>query len=358
MRRRRTMYNLDSIAAGLSAIAGTGSKLDKEYLLKKYATLEGFKEVLKFIYDPYFTTGLKIRKLENAMLDNAGVAMTVEEFMEYLKENSTGTAADAAIANGFIYGQEDPDAQWIAEAIATKDLQIGVNVTTLNKVFGKTFIPRIGIMRGMLCPDTISGAYIATEKIDGNRRVIMTKWTGVEIYTRSGRRDNGLIEIEEQAKKLPVGYVFDTECIAVGDFADSIELRQASASILNSRGKRKGVKALCFDMLPISDYTVGESLFSAITRKSMLAVLFGDEPSLDLLGQAFPQFPFDQVRIMLDEPYAHGIKLPNIEVLPILGVVRTKEQALKLAQPIWDTGGEGVMLVKHAIPNDVWRYPV
>ena len=85
----------------------------------------------------------------------------------------------------------------------TKDLQIGVSVTTLNKVYGKGFIPKIGIMRGMLCPDSISSYYLATEKIDGNRRLIMVKDTGVEIFTRSGKRDLGLVEIEAQAAQLP-----------------------------------------------------------------------------------------------------------------------------------------------------------
>ena len=208
--------------------------------------------------------------------------MSAEELMEYLSINTTGTDYDATIANAFIYQSDDDIWQWAATGLVTKDLQIGVSITTLNKVYGNGFIPKIGIMRGTLCPSNISSIYLATEKIDGNRRLIMTKPTGIEIYTRSGKRDYGLVEIEEQASALPVGFVFDTECIAVGDFADNIELRQASASILNSRGKRSGVKALCFDVIPQEEYDKSISKMGALGRKATLAALFGDYSSTQL----------------------------------------------------------------------------
>ena len=70
--------------------------------------------------------------------------------------------------------------------------------------------------------------------------------------------------------------MYDTECIAVGDYADSIALRQASASVLNSRGRRTGVKALCFDMLTQEEYDAGVSKMGALGRKALLAATFGD----------------------------------------------------------------------------------
>lgn len=347
------------VADCLAAIEQTGSTLQKEQMLRKFGdTVEGFKDVLKFIYDPYFTTGLKQAKLDNAAVAVSGPNFcgTAEEIMAYLRKNNTGTLRDAEIANGFIYVDDDEDWQWAATGLVTKDLQIGVSVTTLNKVFGKSFIPKIGIMRGMLCPDDASGYYIVTEKIDGNRRLIMNKETGVEIYTRSGKRDTGLYEIEKDAAKLPVGYVFDCECVASGEYADSIELRQASASILNRRNQQRGgVVALCFDVLKQSEYDEGRSKMNALGRKTMAAAMLKDESSFPILMRFGEMLDSNAASLGKTTHMANsvnalwgafpGVALEHIKALPILGIARNKQEGIELAKPIWDVKGEGVMLV-------------
>lgn len=341
------------VADCLSNIQATGSTLQKEALLRNYAGIDGFKAVLKFIYDPYFTTGLKQAKLDiGDGIDANAARMSIDEIMRYFREHNTGTKADIAMANGFIFDSADPNWQWAATGLVTKDLQIGVSVTTLNKVYGKGFIPKIGIMRGMLCPDHIFGSYIVTEKIDGNRRLIFTRETGVEVYTRSGKRDLGLVEIIEEAKQLPTGFVFDCECVAMGDFSDNIALRQASASILNrgSSQAKTGVQALCFDVLPIKDYDEGLSRLNAVGRKALVAHLLGDEASVDKLIELFPRWakPLKGLVDMFE-----STTLKHIKPLPILGVVSTKEDGVRLAEPIWETGGEGVMLVEATSPYEV-----
>lgn len=341
------------VADCLSNIQATGSTLQKEALLRRYADIDGFKDVLKFIYDPYFTTGLKQAKLDiGDGIDANAMRMSTDEIMQYFREHSTGTKADIATANGFIFSSGDPNWQWAATGLVTKDLQIGVSVTTLNKVYGKGFIPKIGIMRGMLCPEKIFGEYLATEKIDGNRRLIFTRETGVEVYTRSGKRDFGLVEIMEEAKQLPTGFVFDCECVAMGEFSDNIALRQASASILNrgSRQAKTGVQALCFDVLPIKDYDGGLSKLNALGRKALVAHLLGDEASVNKLIELFPRWA-DPLKGLVG--MFESTTLKHIKPLPILGVVTSREEGFKLAEPIWETGGEGVMLVAVSSPYEV-----
>jgi DNA ligase-1 len=312
------MINFQSVAEAFEEIASTSSKLAKESLLVKYAGLEGFKDIMKFIYNPYIRTGIGDNKLNNAYMSDRLV--TVEEFLEYFKVTRTGTQAEADMACDFLYSCVNENERWLAEGMITKDLQIGVSVTTLNKVYGKGFIPTIGIMRGMHAPESFTGIYIATEKIDGNRRLIMNKPTGVEIYTRSGRRDYGLTDIEQEAKSLPPGYVYDSELAAVGDYADSIELRQATASIANSRGKRTGVKALVFDMVKQEDYDAGVSKLGALGRKTLLAATFRDNHSIDVLCDYFRDKDlrlattiYNMSRVLLPAG-----ETPHIMALPIL----------------------------------------
>ena len=354
------MKDFEEIAQALYDIRMTSGNISKELLLKKYGEeIDGFKEVLKFIYDPYFTTGIGKKKLDKCN-DVYTRALTVDEVMEYFRRNTTGDTFDVNEAFRFIYQQDDEIWQWAAEALVTKDLQIGVSVTTLNKVYGKTFIPKIGIMRGMHCPENAKGIYLVTEKIDGNRRLLFNGEDGVRIYTRSGKRDDGLVDIEEQLKRLPKGYVYDSECIAIGDWNDSIECRQASASILNSGGQRSGVKALVFDMLPIAEYDEGQSRYGALGRKTMIAGLFRQEESLQVLMTYFNKFDEEHgnkthLANSVNALYYmfNKVDTPNIIGLPILGIAHNKDEGTKLAEPIWETGGEGVMLVDYQSPYEV-----
>lgn len=335
-------------------ISCTSSTLAKEALLRRGdAELPGFKDVLKFIYDPYFTTGLKQSKLDNAFVSDTYREVTVEAVMEYLRKHSTGTMADAMYACDFIYAIPDETWQWAATGLVTKDLQIGVSVTTLNKVFGKGFIPKIGIMRGMPCPEDAKGSYICTEKIDGNRRLIFAREDGtIDIYTRSGHRDTGLPELEEEARRLPHGFMYDCECVASGVYQDNIALRQASASLLNAGGRRTGVIALCFDMVLISSYEEGKSNINALARKMMLAAAFNDTASCDMLydwcvqydAQRNNQTHFAKTIKALQQSVC-GHSLEHIKALPILGITTNKAESIELAKPIWDGGGEGVMMV-------------
>lgn len=343
--------NFQDVADSLYSIAITGSTLQKEQLLRKYAKdVEGFKDILKFIYDPYFTTGLGKKKLDRVVFfDDRRQAPSCEEIMRYLTKYCTGADVDAIAANSFIFSSTNAVWQWAATGLVTKDLQIGVSVTTLNKVFGAGFIPKIGIMRGMHCPPDANGIYLVTEKIDGNRRLIMNKASGPEIYTRSGKRDYGLVEIAEQVRELPLGFVYDTECVAMGEFSDSIELRQASASILNSGGIKKGIKALCFDMLSQVEYDEGRSISSAMTRKARLAGTFGDRQSYIVLTSWLEENNLPKIAAGVSSiwhQYA-SVYVPNITALPILGIATNKQEATDLAMPIWETGGEGVMMVEH-----------
>jgi len=355
--------DFEKIADCLSDIACTGSTLEKTMLLRKYAGIEGFKEILQFIYSPDFTTGLKQTALNKAQVISNQGSIKAETIMQFLKDNCTGGSYAIDIAAAFVYQfDEGSNAEWAAIGLVTKDLQLGINVTTLNKVYGSLFIPKIGIMRGMLCPAKISGNYIVTEKIDGNRRLIFTKPTGIEIYTRSGKRDMGLIEIEKEAEQLPIGYVFDCELAAVGDYEDNIALRQATASIANSKGSRRGVKALSFDVIPLSEYEVGKSMYSAVARKTILAKILGDAASVDFMFDWATRYDIRNGTVMrsslsvITNGYT-SVLLPHIMALPILGIISSKEEAMKMAEPIWETGGEGLMLVEWKSPYEVCPNP-
>lgn len=339
--------DFEKVANQLALVATSSGRLAKENLLYAGRLIDGFIPVLKHLYNPYITTGIKQASLAQEW-ETAETYKDAGEVLLYYSQSRTGTSVEIAKACAFIDSWETETARWLAEGLFTKDLKCGVSTTTLNNLFGKGFIPVIGIMRGKQAPEAFVGKYIATEKIDGNRRLFFNTYDGVITYTRSGKRDYGLKQIEEEiAKTLPQGMMYDCECIAMGDFKDSIALRQASASILNSQSSNKtGVKALCFDMVPISDYDMGQSKSQAKHRKAALATCFGDTKSIEKLFEANLLTAADaDGYLSVAALRAEAFKRTYITSLPILDIVLNSNQALETAKPIWESGGEGLMLV-------------
>lgn len=343
---------MNEAAKVISLIANTNSYLDKQYLLKKNENVPGLKEILRFIYNPYHKTGISSAKLNKA-LDFAELrgpyVMGDEHFigykdmLKYFETHQTGTDADLVMAARFInctnakYA-EVPFASTLAHAIVTQDFQIGVTSTTLNTVYGKDFIPKIDCILGKkfgdVGPVKTKWPCIVTEKLDGIRRLLIKENGVSRFYSRSGHEDEGLVELLEEARHLPDNRVYDGELLAVGNFPDSIALRQATNSIGSSGGRKTGLSFNIFDMLDVEDYWAGKSTENALTRKIMLGATFMDE-SIQLLNEDWP---------MLIASFGIHVDLQFIKSVPILGMVKSIDEVDQIVEPIWARGGEGIML--------------
>lgn len=330
------------IAKVIESIANTSGSNGKLSILKNNENLPGLKSILKFIYNPYCRTGISTKKLDKAMSYLASVGSTTyEEAIEYFKLHTTGSDADLAFARDFISSTPE-ECRWLAKAIVTQDLKIGVTATSLNKVYGKDFIPKIGCMLGTSYGDVgtqkTKWPCIVTEKLDGIRRIIVKEDGNVKAYSRSGHEDTGIVEIlEEVAKFLPNNTVFDGELLAKGDFVDSIALRQATNSIANSGGVKTGLTFNVFDMVPLDEFKEGASKQNALARKITLAAIMGDVEGVKILAP-------DKWWEISQAFGMHGVTLEHVKVVPILGLVSSIKEVEPIVAPIWQRGYEGVML--------------
>ena len=331
----------------IELISNTAGYNDKKFILKKSENVEGLKEILRLIYNPYHKTGISSAKYLRVL--EIANALSTEKFVDYktmlayFKTHQTGTETDLVMAAHFINSTraqypDYPYAIEVARAIITQDFQIGVTSTTLNTVYGKTFIPKIDCMLGKkfgdVGPAKTKWPCIVTEKLDGIRRVLVKENGVCRFYSRSGHEDTALIEILEEAKYLPDNRDYDGELLAAGDYSDSIALRQATNSIGNSGGNKTGLIFNVFDMLDSQDYWDGKSSENAATRKIMLGATLMDE-SIQLLDDNWP---------MLIASYGIHQELKFIKPVPILGVVKSIDEVDQIVEPIWARGGEGVML--------------
>lgn len=325
------------IAKCIMHIGSVPGRNDKIALLKRYADVPGFKEILQFIYNPYVRTGIAAAKLKKAKV-YTGPTITWNDVIEYFTNNQTGSDKDASFAKSFVVQFEgDRDSYDLAVGMVTKNLKIGITDKTLNKVYGDDFIPRIGIMKGENWKDyghKVKGPFIITEKLDGARRILVKENGNVTLYSRSGIPDDGLVDIEAEAKHLPDNTVYDGELLAIGEFQDSIALRQATNSIANSKGKRTGLTFNIFDAIPVDEFKQGISTNTALERKLLVGSMFRDTSIsclTPLMGEMHRTFGLD---------YAFKF----IKPVPILGVANSEEEILAFALPIWERRFEGVMV--------------
>lgn len=330
----------------IQELAQTGSRNDKLAILQVYNNEDEFKAIMQFIYNPYVRTGISKAKLSKALDMNIPAAdISTMEAIKYFKEHTTGSDADLAFASAYLAQFEDgtPD-RWVAEAIITQDLKIGVTSTSLNSVYGREFIPKTGCMLGTLFDDVgsnrVAWPCIVTEKLDGIRRVMIKEDGVVKCYSRSGHEDTGMVEIIKEAQFLPDNYVYDGELIAAGNFRDNIATRQATSSLANSGGIKKNLIFNVFDMIPISQFYWGVSSENAAQRKLRLAATLDDQESVYALDPDNWQARVVSMRCSEDV----AIDLPHIKAVPILGVVQNFEEVTPIVERIWARQGEGVML--------------
>lgn len=327
------------VANIIALISNTSSTNDKIYLLKKNENVPGLKEILRFIYNPYCKTGISSKKLAKAnSILATSYQVTWDKAIAYFSEHRTGSDADIAYAANFINDQPE-DVKWLAEAIVTQELKIGVSTTTLNKVYGADFIPKIGCMLGKLYgdvgPTKTKWPCIVTEKLDGIRRIIVKEHDEVHCYSRSGHEDIGLVDIMSDMKYLPDNTVYDGELLAEGNFADCIAQRQATNSIANSGGVKVGLTFNVFDMIPIDEFRRGKSEKNAKLRKTLLAATMMDE-SLKILEP--------EKYLSLIQAFGIHTELKCVKPVPILGLVRNMDEVDPIVNEIWQRHGEGVML--------------
>lgn len=251
-------------------IKNTSSRKEKERILKENSDNILLREVLYFVFNKYIVTGLSDKKIKK----KTGIRgfKKIDNLMEYLKENNTGSDIDIASVQAYIL-QQPEELQDLYTKIATKNLKIGITAKTINKIFGKGFIPEFEVMLADKYPkheDKVK-KFIITEKMDGCRGVIIKENGETTIFSRQGQKINGLVDIENEAKLLPDNMAYDGELLLRNDWGlDSADLYRATVKEVRKDGIKKNVEFHTFDMLPIDEFKNGKSKLGCYDRKVKL----------------------------------------------------------------------------------------
>ena len=290
------MSEIARFAELVAKLQSTTGRLEKEGFLREVRDDPEVLEILKFLFDPYIVSGIsskKVKRIENKKqttlfdLDEKqpGVQQSFADVLAYFREHNTGRDEDIRYLTAAVekFGNKD-----LIFSVIKKDLRIGIQATTLNKVFGEGFVPKFDVMLAEKYSDNKDflneREFIITEKLDGVRSVLIFNGETPTFFSRQGQAVENLTELTEQVKHLPKDFVYDGEMLLDNDGKlPSKDLYRATVKVVNSDGAKRGVIFNIFDMPEKAAFMTGQDIQPCIQRKKRLHEL------LQSLGDKCPK---------------------------------------------------------------------
>ncbi len=300
-------------------ITSTNSRLEKESILNDYKNNDEVKEVLHFLFNPFIVTGISKKKLTKNVTLSVQKCTNLHELLAYFQIHNTGRDEDIAVLKQFTAELNEAQID-LVNSIIKKDLTLGANEKTLNKVFGADFIPAFDVMlaeKYMENTAFVAGKrFIITEKFDGVRCMLIFNDAGEPtFFSRAGKSFDDMIELSEEVRQLDPKMVYDGELLlGVKQPIDSADLYRMTVKVTNSDGAKTGLVYNVFDCLPKADLLNGGSAIPCEKRKT------------DLSRQL------------------KNLKLPHVKEVPMLYIGNDVAKIDTICDEYTNMGREGIMV--------------
>lgn len=248
----------ESIKAIFDELKSTSSRLSKESILDKAKSNDTFSVVLDFVLNPYITTGLSDKKITKKVAVPALEELhSFTEALEFLKNNNTGSDEIIASIQKFIR-ERTPEMSEFYRSIFTKSIKVGIGATTVNKVYGREFIPQFEVMLADKYFDNtewVDGKeFTITLKLDGIRCVAIKQDGKVRFFSRQGQEILGLVELQKELESInKESFVLDGELIVDGP-GTSADQYKVTTQVVRTDGDKKGVTFYAFDVLKVEEF--------------------------------------------------------------------------------------------------------
>ena len=268
-------YAIDkSIKDLFDLLAATASSLAKRDILAQNSINEYFTLYINYLLNPFLVTGISEKKISKETDKTPTYSFgSFRELMEYIHLNNTGS--DEVIANirSFIDSKEAEMKDFYA-SIITKSAKLGCDVKSVNKAFGKEFIPQWEVQQSYSLeksPLKENEWFSLSEKLNGVRG---TFFDG-KIISRQGKEFIGLEHISEDIKCLfpdAENWVLDGELVRKNNegLSDNENFRIGTGLLSQDDADKRSMLFVVFDFLPKSEFAKGES---EATYKQRLAAL-------------------------------------------------------------------------------------
>ena len=249
-------------------------------VLEKYKFDSDIKYYLNFICNPFIVTGLSNKKLSKAfdnLKDYIPENYTIKELLEYIQTNNTGTDENIKHCQVILSRIENNDLKELLFLILTKNLPIGIDAKTINKVI-PNLIPQFSVMlanRYFDKPEIVEGKEFAiTTKIDGSRIIAIKENGKIKFFTRQGQHYEGLVDLEEELKNVNKdNFVLDGELVAINTSKEETYKNTTNLASTKEHNKH-GLRMLVFDYLELNEFKTQNCITKYIDRRNKLNEIF------------------------------------------------------------------------------------
>ena len=230
----------------------------------------------RFLLDPAIVTGLSDAKINKKVAAKPDIDI---QYLScgylYIMGAGHNTGSDTSIATIQNYLHKNPEYEEFLKRLFTKNLPIGVEAATINKVYGEEIIPVWEVQQGYPIDKYKfkKGELIfASRKLNGVRG---TYFRG-NIISRQAQKFKGLDHIVKDIEEIiGTDYAVDGELIRknVDGLTDGQNFRE-TISIINSDGNDKSlIKFVVFDIVPVDEFEKDACTEKYSVRKKRLLYL-------------------------------------------------------------------------------------
>lgn len=264
-------------------LQNTSGRIEKENILLQHKNNKQFTNLIHYLLNPYIITGVgkkKLKKFEDYPITFGHEFKDVFDVIEYLKSNNTGS--DEVVKNVMNWiSCQDEEFREFYKGLVLKNIKLGIQAGTVNKVYGKSFVPKFEVQLAKKFEDEqhkLGGLeFVITEKLDGMRAILHIEDGMVKVFSRQGQPVLELVDIIDEAKTLPNG-IYDGELlIANADDYKDRDVLQETLKVTRKDGIKDNLIFHVFDMLPIEEFNNGKSKLTYKQRRVEFERVIGNE---------------------------------------------------------------------------------
>jgi len=267
-------------------LSQTSSNNAKKGILSESIENKRFTTMLNFLLNPFLITGISAKKIAKET-EKAPTRYfdTFPELMEYLFVNNTGS--DEVISNiRHFLSLCEPDMREFYTSIITKSTRIGCDIKSVNKAFGKEFIPQWEVQQSYnidKSPLKDNEWFSLSQKLNGVRG---TYFEG-KLISRQGKEFDKLNHIIDEICQIfpdAENWVLDGELVRINNegISDNENFRISAGILSQDDADKSCMQLIIFDVLPKNEFIEGSSELTYKDRLSSLMALADKATSLGL----------------------------------------------------------------------------
>lgn len=275
--------SLQDIIKIVDEMRNVSSSKGKEHILRREIDNELLKKVLFYTYNDN-QYGIKKTTINKMKFDtkekdkwNGNIWLMFNELANSNINNSLVKDVERLIE----YFPDNKCRDLICK-ILLKDLRIGCNVKSINKVF-KGLIVTHDIMLGSKWDGKLTKKKATSLKLDGVRCSYLVSNDNIIPKTRQNKTIEGMNDLNNAIKEICNNNecFIDGELLAINDTnMDSKELFKKTSAIINSKGIKEGLTFVIFDMIPLEDYYNKKSTIKFMDRRKNIEEQFENKHEL------------------------------------------------------------------------------